>query len=273
MANRTHIIGLDKPTAPPLGGVANPQHVLREQALTHEKHRLESIAEMLALAGLMTVKKVLAGREVVTVRGAVYQFGQGVRVHGTIAAHCLPGQLRFNDVAIHQMSEWKADLIKERGMKPLALGSKLRNLFGRTDVVDGSVNDLDSWVEKMSNERGLKFLFARSVQQLMERVLLQKPTTCRTLSEIVEDKFEHYRFGATYVCEERLDSLIHTAMPAKPDKNDSNRKFIVEQYLSVLRDVSFIPEAIKPAGFRGLIKDVLEQGPQMVSSGSDKIQV
>lgn len=75
------------------------------------------------------------------------------------------------------------------------------------------------------------------------------------------------------MCEERLDGMPRAALPAKADQNDSNRKFIVEQYLSVLRDASFIPEVIKPAGFRGLIKDVLEQGSQMVSSGSDKIHV
>lgn len=60
---RQYLIGLDKLTTGPLSAAANPQSVLRDQASLHEKHRLESVAETMALVGVMTFQKALSGRE------------------------------------------------------------------------------------------------------------------------------------------------------------------------------------------------------------------
>jgi hypothetical protein len=77
MSYRHQLIGLDKPVTEPLSAVANPLTVLRYQALLHESHRLETVAEAMALVGVMTFKHALSGREKVTVRGAIFQFGRG----------------------------------------------------------------------------------------------------------------------------------------------------------------------------------------------------
>ncbi len=273
MSNRKQVIGLDKQTSRPLSSYTQPERALLKQALAHETHRLESVAETLALIGLMTLKKVLSGNEMVAVKGdAEYQFGEGVKAHGTVGAHCLPGKINFNNTHLHIMAEWRPDVIKQRGMKPIPLSSKLRNLFARVDVFDSSINNADSWSEKMSGERGLKFHLGKSVQRLMKDISFQKPSTIRSLGKLVEDSFEHYKFGARYIYEERLDSLTNPSSYAKPGKNDATRRFIVECYWDVLRDTSFVPDAITTLGFRDLIRDVLAEGPLMISTGTSAFQ-
>jgi hypothetical protein len=273
MNNRDYLIGLDKRSARPLNAYTHPEQALRNQALTHEKHRLEAVAETLALVGLMAVKQVLRGNEVVVVKGgAVFQFGKGVEEHATVGAHCLPGRLNFNNAHLHEMVEWRPEVIQQRGMKPLPLSSKLRNLFAWVDVFDRSINNADSWVEKLTDERGLKPLFGRTVQRSMREVALRKPPTGRGLRELVKQGFEDYKFNAGYIYEERLDRLIHPPSSVKPGEHDANRKLIVEHYLTVLCHPSFMPEALTPPGFSDLIRDVLAEGAQMISRGTDAFQ-
>ena len=69
MSYRHHLIGLDQGVTEPLSSAANPLTVLGYQASLHETHRLESVAETMALVGLMTFKRALSGREKVTVGG------------------------------------------------------------------------------------------------------------------------------------------------------------------------------------------------------------
>jgi hypothetical protein len=92
---RAHLIGIDQLTAKPLAAAVDPQAVLRDQASNHERNRLESVAETMALVGAMTFQKVLSGREQVRVARAVFQFGRGVLEDNTVAAHCLPGAARI----------------------------------------------------------------------------------------------------------------------------------------------------------------------------------
>src|SRR5689334_16549098 len=138
MMPRTQIIGLDKPVVQPLRSSTEPLGTLRGQASGHEKHRLDSVAEVAAIVSVMVVKQVLIGYEVVTVGPAVFQFGTGVRSDHTQAAHCLPGQIEFNGRPIHMSTGWDESLLGRLGVKPLALSSKLRNLSGRTDAVDAT---------------------------------------------------------------------------------------------------------------------------------------
>ena len=270
MGNRKHIIGLDKPVSRPLNSYSQPEMALRKQALEHERHRLECVAEMLALVGLMTLKQVLTGNEAVAVEGeAEFQFGQGVKKHGTVGAHCLPGKLNFNGTSLHEKVEWRPDLIEQQGMKPLPLSSKLRNLFGRVDVADASINNADSWVEKMPDQRGLKFHFGRSVHRLMGEIPLRHPATGRALCKLVEDAYKHYTSSVRYIYEERWDSVAHPRPGAQAGEHDAKRKFIVEHYFQALRDPAFNPAAITTPGFRELMGDVLMEGRHMISTGSD----
>jgi hypothetical protein len=261
MSHRKQLIGLDKPAAGPLSAAANPRTVLSYQASLHEKHRLETVAEAMALVGVMTFTKALTGREKVRVRGAFFQFGQGVRKDDTVAAHCLPGYLEFNSVPLHEMPNWNENFLTECGLKPLALSSKLRNVYARTDAVAGVVNQTDSLLEMMRDGRGLKPTLERAAYGLMEQFLHRKPTTWPAVGDLVQNGFNHYRLVAGYACEERLDDLAEEAKFAKSKSellSIDYKTIVTEEYLEVAQDGSFVPECATLTGFLSVVKDVSE---------------
>jgi hypothetical protein len=261
MSRRKQLIGLDKPTAGPLSAAANPRTVLRYQASIHEMHRLETVAEAMALVGVMTFAKALTAREKVRVGGAFFQFGQGVRKDDTVAAHCLPGYLEFNSVPLHEMPDWNENFLRECGLKPLALSSKLRNVYARTDAVARVVNETDSLLEIMRDGRGLKPALERAVYGLMEQFLRRKPTTWPAVEDLVQNSFNHYRLVAGYACEERLDDLAKDAQSAR-SKSDllsiDYKTTVTEEYLEVAQNGAFVPECTALTGFLGVVKDVIE---------------
>jgi hypothetical protein len=262
MPPRAHLIGLDKPTATPLRLAPDPLQALRQQASTHERNRLESIAELLGLIGLLGMKQVLTGREAVTVRGAMFQWGEGSRADRTVGAHCLPGHVKFNGHALHEMPGWTPKFLEEHGLKPLALDSKLRNVSARTELTDVVVNETDSLLEKMDTGRGFKFRLGGALSQLMERVLFESARTPGALASIVAGAMSHYRFGAGLACEERLEWLQQQLRVEKaPAKLEVRRRqaAIVEQYLFVLEDGSFVPYFTTLPGILELLRDVVRK--------------
>jgi hypothetical protein len=250
---REHLIGLDEPASN-----ASP---LLLQAFTHEKHRLESVAEMLALLGVLTMKNVLNWYDAVQVRGAVFQWGEGSSATGQVAAHCLPGQIRFNGAAPHERPCWTADFLEQRGLKALAIDSKLRNVSARTDIVEAIVNKTDNLIEKLSGRRGLKSRFADAAYQVASSVATRRLRNSLELARVVESATHHYRLGATLACEERLDWLAQalktTAAQTEPTKRQEQAA-IINRYLSVLRDTAFMPGFATPAGVSDLCRDVVK---------------
>ena len=262
MSGRVHLIGLDKPSAPPLRLAADPIGMLRWQASTHERNRLESVAEMLALVGILSMKRVLGRSETVSVSGAIYQWGAGSRTDRTVGAHCLPGQLRFNGSALHDNTSWTPKFLEEHGLKPLALDSKVRNVSARTEVTDGVVNETDSLLEKMDTGRGLKSRFANAAHQIAERVSFQASLTLAALAQLVSASVSHYRLGASFACEERLDWLrLQVRVTLNPPDLEKRRRqvVVVEEYLKVIKDHSFIPYFETRAGIEELVGDVVQQ--------------
>jgi hypothetical protein len=257
---RIQLIGLDKPSAPPLRGAGDPLLMLRTQASAHERNRLESVAEILALIAILMMKKVLTGLERVTVRGAVFQWGKGVRVDGTVAAHCLPGQLRFNDTALDDRTDWTANFLEQHGLKPLPLGAKLKNLGARTDVADQAINNTDSLLEITDRGQGLKTRFEGATQQLITRGFYETARGPVQLIELVRGATNHYRLGATLTCEERWDWLklqMKTGAP-EPELDRRRRQVVVlEEYLKILRERSFIPYFETRSGFEELFREVV----------------
>ncbi|MBV8414357.1 MAG: hypothetical protein JO251_04015 [Verrucomicrobia bacterium] len=261
MSQRHQLIGLDKPVTSPLSTAANPLTVLRDQASLHETHRLETVAETMALVGIMTFKHALSGREKVTVRGAIFQFGRGIHRHNTVAAHCLPGHLEFNSLPLHDMPDWNEAFLKERGLKPLALSSKLRNVCARTDPVDSIVNQTDSLLEIMRDGRGLKPTLERTVYGLMEHFLRRKPDAWPAVEDMVRESVNYYRLTAGYAYKERLDDLIKERgfATSNAQRQSINYKItVVEKYLEVLQDGSFVPEPTTLTGFLCVVKEVVE---------------
>lgn len=234
--------------------------MLRWQASTHERNRLESIAEMLALIGILAMKQVL-GRETVSVSGALFQWGEGSRADRTVGAHCLPGQLKFNGNALHENPSWTPKFLEDHGLKPLALDSKLRNVSARTEVTDRVVNETDSLLEKMDSGRGLKSRFASAARQVSERLSFQNSSTVAGLTELVSSSLSHYRLGAAFACEERLDWLkLQAKVTLNPAALENRRRqiIVVEEFLKIIRDHSFTPYFATMTGVDELVRDVVQ---------------
>ncbi|MFO1498141.1 MAG: hypothetical protein U1G07_07070 [Verrucomicrobiota bacterium] len=259
---RTHLIGLDKPTAAPLRSAADQLVTLRAQARWHEQHRLESVSELLALVGVMRMRKALTGKEMISVIGASrdgFQWGEGIAEHRTVAAHCIPGHLQIDSFPVHRMPTWTEPFLRNRGLKPLQLDSKLKNVCARTDVVDEVVNKTDNLIEKMSGARGLKPELGSAVRELSERIHYQRPDTAAGLSELLSASLGIYRQRAGIVCEARLHWLAHELKAAGSEPKLLQRQRQIEvanEYLRVVQDRSFVPEAGSLAGVEDIFRDV-----------------
>ena len=260
MAGRNHLIGLDKPSAISIRGMSNPWPELRRQAVGHEMNRLESVAEILGLIGILTARRFLSGHENVSAKAAFFQFGQGVRADATQAAHCLPGDLYFNSIPLRDMADWAPESLRDRGIKPLPLASKLRNLHARTDVVDQSLNTTDSNLEIMSNGRGLKHALARTVQNMITEMTRVPLSGWEGLHRLQIRHLQAYRMYANFACLERIDQYQSEIFRAKGTKSQpalETKMAIARVYQETLTDHAFEPEANSSASFHWMLRDVL----------------
>jgi hypothetical protein len=234
--------------------------VLVTQAVEHEKNRLNTIAETLAMIGLLTHHKVLHGNEVVTVRGATFQWVSGSRGEQTQGAHCLPGWIHFNSQPVHEMDSWNIPGLRDSGLKPYPFAIKVRNLGARVDLMGEMINVSDSYIEKMSRRRGLKDGLRRAVEMQTQALLRRPGRTADVIREVLNDVIANYRFIASYACEERLDDLaanLRDARDATAIARLKDKKLVIETYISALRDRSFHPEAVTDDGFEDIRKDVV----------------
>ena len=234
--------------------------VLVVQAVEHEQNRLDTIAETLVMVGLLTHCNVLLGNEVVTVRGAHFQWVSGSRGDRTQAAHCLPGWVQFNSQPLHEMDGWTVPNLQERGLKPVPFAMKVRNLASRVDLTGEMINVSDSYIEKMSQRRGLKDNLRQAVE-LQTQTQRRRPTKDPwVIQEVLHDVMANYQHRASYVCEERLDDLamqLRAAREANAISRLENKRLVVETYIAVLRDRGFQPAALSNHGFEDILKDVL----------------
>jgi hypothetical protein len=217
----------------------------------------------------MRKQQIFTGSEKINVVGAKRQFGTGVRMDETNAAHCLPGQLYLNSLPIYELHGEQERALKERGIKPLPLYSKLSNLHGRTDVVHIDLNRVDSLLESMRGGRGLKVLLGQSIYKLFERYRIEKPGGWEGDFERSRGILNAYRNSAGYICEERLDYL--TAKQGRVLSTDeaqsvSDQIIAANQYLNVIQDASFVPENTELTSFLWTVKDVIEDKSQLYIS-------
>lgn len=258
--SRNHLMGIDKPRPLPKA----------KQNRIHERHRLESVAEMLALLGILTMKQVLTGNDAVGVRGAVFQWGEGDKSAKLAAAHCIPGQIKFNGVALHERMVWTEVYLQEKGIKPLHMDAKLRNVSARTDVVDQVVNQTDSLLEIISyaGSRGLKYELAAAANHVttlatVQRVRAkgQQSAIVQELPPLIHSAMSQYRNRAALTCEERLDWLQEKVKGAENADESATRKqqlVIVEDYLSVVQNKSTPIWFSTPSGVVELVADVVK---------------
>jgi hypothetical protein len=249
----------DHPGQAAAGTQAQKLAILRKQSPGHERNRLGAVAETLAMVGVLAQNKVLSGYEVVTVRGAKFQWVSGES--GVVGAHCLPGWLSFNGAMIHESPSWTPELLQQHGIKALPFDRKLWNLGGMVDLVDATLNKADSDLERLSGARGLKSAFARSTQLLMTKLAHRNSDRWETVAELVADATHHYRSQAVYICEERLDwyddkltkTLDQTAADALKAKSS-----VVVDYLGEVQNRAFTPTAATASGFGSILRDVLK---------------
>ncbi len=138
-------------------------------AKLHEAKRLEIVAEMLALVGMMTCRGVFDKDALVSVCKALRQNGSGSRVEDTQAAHCIPGHILIDGIPINDyleappgetgMHHSREEFLRRKGFIPHALCGRVRRLFEYTEVSASSLNQADSYVENESPVPGLKEIF------------------------------------------------------------------------------------------------------------------
>ena len=244
----------DHPMPGKLSAQPDPLLVLRQQAVMHEHNRLETVAELLALTAILTVQRVLTGHEVITIGRAMFQFGQGDRAQGIQAAHCLPGHPYFNGLALHTVDEWQPEILARHQIKPLPLASKLRNLCGRTDYVDASLNQTDCLIEIMDDGRGLKPTLGRALHHLQQHLKHRPAKDWPAVGELVAQAMEIYRQHASYVCQERLHQLPFTNTS---DATTTSKSHILESYLQMVQNGALIPEACSQHGFQQITRDTI----------------
>lgn len=262
MAHRKHLVGIDDRRFSSIRGQADLKPHLRVQAREHELHRLESVAEVLCLVAIMIRQGVLTGRETVSADAAIFQFGKGSRIASVQAAHCLPGQLKFDAHPFHLMGNWNESTLRDRGLKPIPLDGKLRNLSGRTDLVDTLINQTDSFLEIMSRGRGLKSVLAHTVGQMIKQPALVPSASWPTVRKVVLESLASYRRSAISVCQQRVEDVVSRNKPAllgQAPSPDQYKAAIVLEYMQVLLSNTSLPEPLNLSAFRWLLRDVIAQ--------------
>ncbi|HEY1083053.1 MAG TPA: hypothetical protein VGE29_12360 [Prosthecobacter sp.] len=238
-----------------------PLEGLQNQAFAHSQNRLDTVAEMLALVSILKMQRILTGREVISVAGAVVQHGIGSAEEKLQAAHCLPGQVFFDSCLLENLSDWNISDLRGKGLKELPLASKLRGVAGRTDPVSTLVNQVDSSIEKMAGGQGLKNSLGIVTRQLLNGLLQKSPKHWSEVTSEVARVFGDYRRQEAQACQERLNTLRRDLMlTASTQEKDKLQKKIViaETYLFVAQYPSVIPEATERHGFNLIARDVIQ---------------
>lgn len=248
----------------PIQAVHGPRAVKRveyqKQARMHEANRQETVAETLALVGVLAQRKFLSGHEAVTVGPVISQWASG---EGTVVgAHCIPGWMRFNGSLLHDSQEWTPDRLVSKGIKAIPFSRKIWNLGARVDMVDVTLNKTDSDLERMSSGRGLKPALGYATQLLMTRIQHRRPDRVDTLYELVADAVENYRVRAVFIYEERIDGYQQKRSKADSEASAhsfEDRQLVAETYYEVLRQSTFRAPATTPSGFQSVVQEVLDK--------------
>lgn len=249
----------DHPKPGALALAPNPLLMLKEQSLYHEYNRLEAVAEMIGMVGIMTARGVLSGNEVITVDGAIFQYAPGDRATRVVAAHCLPGHPRFAGHLLHTADDWKPNLLEKYKVKPLPLAAKLRGVFGRTDFVDETVNQSDSLIEKMAGGRGIKPSLGNCLYRLQQNLKYRRARDWATIGELAAQALQDYRIHASYACEERLDYLQRNFAH---DSTANKKSHVLEVYLQTVQNNHITPDAAEPCGFQELVSEVVARSDE-----------
>lgn len=232
---------------------------LAKQAWRHEDNRLDSVTQELVLVSALAALKVIRRHDMVTAAGAPPQWNKGTKPDKTNAAHCLPGRILLNARPLDNLSEWLSeDFLNRCGFKALPLSSKLRWLHGRTDLVDVSVNNVDSRLEIRREGNGLKALLASCVGQVVELSLRFGKLNPTLITDVCGQAFNYWQAVHKGYLQESGDMLTDRLSRASEDeKKDVNKHLlVVKSMFDRVKDTSDIPEALTLSGAEQVVCEV-----------------
>jgi hypothetical protein len=265
--NRYHIRGLDKLTARPLASYPTPETAkaaLAMQASVHEQHRLDAVAQEIVLVCALAASKVISGHDMITVAKAWPQWGKGTKKDNTVAAHCLPGRILLNARPIDNLSEWLSeDSLDKCGIKALPMASTLRNLHGRTDVVDLIVNQVDSRLEIMTRGRGLKPLLAATVNRVVRPCRLEGNVNLPMIMEVGRQALDYYQLVGRFKYEELHEELSVDRRKARSESEATKldkKLLVLEKFSDELNNTLVTPDALTPLGCANVLGQVTKGG-------------
>ncbi len=108
----------------------------QEKIENHIIGRNQSVAEVLSYCSLLRNAGIVADSSAVASRGAAWQSASGHRRHETVAAHCLPCQLKI------------ANRLPSEHMPNRASADAIRGLFAKTTVLPSAFNTADKAAER-----------------------------------------------------------------------------------------------------------------------------
>ncbi len=252
--HRHHIIGaqLEMNHAPEISA-----DIFRQASL-HEEARLDAVAELFGLVGILLHAKVISSPEPVSLGTTVFQFKSGRTDDDTNAAHVLPGQLLFSG---HMPNEWTAlcgeDVLRRSGLKPLPIDSKVRNLFGQTDIVKCVVNNADSALEGKRGGVGLKAVFPQAAAHLVTLLRHRPASDLEGVRQAAHEAYTYYRGHAHGICQQVRDKA-QEKMRTTPGRQAyyQERCSLVDAFAAVLNSRT-MPAPLRQPGWRQLVSDVV----------------
>jgi hypothetical protein len=264
---RDHIRGLDKASARPLSSYPTPEAAraaLATQASVHEQNRLDSVAQEIVLVCVLAASKVLALHDMFTVVGAKPQWNKGTKSDNTVAAHCLPGRILLNARPLDYLSEWLSeDSLDKCGIKALPMASTLRNLHGRTDVVDLIVNQVDSRLEIMTRGRGLKPLLAATVNRVVRPCRLEGNVNLPMIMEVGRQALDYYQLAGRFKYEELHEELSVDRREARSESEATkldNKLLVLEKFADEMNNTLVAPDALTQLGCANVLGQVTKGG-------------
>lgn len=225
---RTHLKGIDD--RGPLSLTTGQQGfaALQAEAIIHERNRLESVAELYCLLCILSYGGILSGANAATKGKTTYQFGKGKKADRTEAAHCLPGQILINGHYPDIILDTAAN-VANAGLKPIPMSSKLRHLFGRTDITSVEVNDTDSSIETVTGDIGIKPAFVLCTDNLFSELEKSPPDNKVKVLRHAQAAYREFLEAAKLATRTRLNIRLNLRLtdPGAQRKNQEQIRLLL----------------------------------------------
>jgi hypothetical protein len=228
---------------------------LFDEAVKHEKDRLETVAEFFALMSLLAWAGILSGDNAASKGRTYYQDGWGTKASRTEAAHCIPQQVLINGRRPPDLLKSESQ-VHSAGLKPLPVFTRLVSVFARTNKVSIEVNDTDGSIENVSGGLGIKIAFVKWTDHLLDILEKRPPKSkvevLRSAQEAYLGFFEAEKLATRTKLNRRLSD--RTSDPAKRAKNQVQVRLLLAFMQSQARSLN--PPPLHAAAFKAFWEEV-----------------